>query len=82
MLKKNNRPEWLQNLSDKECYDDDPQWQECVKKYVQAEEYLGIKELIFVKHQVFKYPGLLIHLSPARFEMLLSLLRERWKALQ
>ena len=72
----------MQNLSEKECYDDDPQWQECIKKYIQAEEALGIKDLIFVKHEIFKYPGLLIHLSPARFGMLLSLLRDRWKALQ
>ena len=69
-------------MSEKKYYGEDPHWKECLRKYIEAELIIGVDELIRVKNFKFGYTDFLIYLSPTRFEILLSLLRKRWKELQ
>lgn len=69
-------------MIEKQYYDDDPHWRECLNKYIDAELVLGVKELVNTKNNRFNYKGMLINLSPERFEILLSILRQRYQELQ
>lgn len=60
-------------------YSEDPVWKECLKRYIKAEELMGVKKLLFVKNGICRITKPLNEVSPHTFQKLIKELLKHYE---